>query len=88
MYELPGEERFANHERVMGQSAHLHRNSQNGWIEGFWLCNDYRRHADYHGAYMRHLPKRYAALFFDHGRILHACSGALRSITHGCPATR
>ena len=71
------DERFANYRRVIGKSPHLHRNEDDGWIEGFWLFNDYARHSDYHGAYMRNLLKRYAALFFDHGRILHVCSGSL-----------
>jgi DNA polymerase-1 len=72
------EERFASYSRVIGRSPHLHRNEEDGWIEGYWLFNDYARHVDYHGAYMRHLLKRYAALFFDCERVLHVCSGALR----------
>jgi hypothetical protein len=70
------EERIANHERLLGDS-HLHRSKDGRWIEGYWLFNDYKRHADYHGAYMRFLLKRYDALFFDRGPVLHVCSGAL-----------
>jgi hypothetical protein len=72
------EERIANHERLLGDS-HLHRSRDGRWIEGYWLFNDYARHADYHGAYMRYLLKRYAALFFDTRCILHVCSGALKA---------
>jgi hypothetical protein len=79
------EQRFANYRRLIGRSPHLHLNEEDGWIEGYWLFNDYARHADYHGAYMRHLLKRYAALFYDHGRILHVCSGALRSDNQWLP---
>jgi hypothetical protein len=71
------EERFANYERELEQPVHLYRNPTDGWIEGYWLFNDYLRHAEFHGAYMCHLLKRYAALFFDRGRTLHVCSGAL-----------
>jgi hypothetical protein len=71
------DERFANYRRVIGKSPHLHRNEDDGWIEGFWLFNDYARHSNFHGAYMRNLLKRYAALFFDRGRVLHVCSGSL-----------
>ena len=45
------QERFANYRRVIGKSPHLHQNEEDGWIEGYWLFNDYSRHADYHGAY-------------------------------------
>jgi hypothetical protein len=73
------EERFANYERVTGRLAHLHRNEETNWIEGYWLFNDYARHdRDYHGAYMRDLLKRWAALFFDRGGVLHVCSGTLK----------
>jgi hypothetical protein len=73
------EERFANYKRVTGRSPHLHRNAETDWIEGYWLFNDYARHdPNYHGAYMRDLLKRWAALFFDRGRVLHVCSGALK----------
>jgi hypothetical protein len=73
------EQRFASLERVVKDGdGHLHRSKDGCWIEGFWLFNDYSRHdPNYHGAYMRHLLKRYAALFFDRGRTLHVCSGAL-----------
>jgi hypothetical protein len=66
---------------VIGRSPHLHRNEEDGWVKGFWLFNDYARHADYHGAYMRHLLKRSAALLLDHSRNLHVCSGALLQTT-------
>jgi hypothetical protein len=74
------EERFAHHERTLKRDAHLHRSKNGRWIEGVWLFNDYRRHdTTFHGAYMRHLLKRYAALFFDRGPVLHVCSGALQA---------
>jgi hypothetical protein len=59
--------------------------SRNGrWIYGAWkLGSNYARHDDarrinYHGAYMAELLRRFSALFFAPGRILHVCSGALR----------
>jgi hypothetical protein len=73
------EDRIANLRRVVG-GAYLFRSTDDDggrWITGVWLFNDYRRHAEYHGAYMRHLLKRYDALFFDRGPVLHVCSGAL-----------
>jgi hypothetical protein len=74
------QERFAHHARTLGLDAHLHRSRGGRWIEGIWLFNDYRRHdTAFHGAYMRFLLKRYAALFFDRGPVLHVCSGALKA---------
>jgi hypothetical protein len=71
-------QRFDNYRRVIGRSPHLHQNEDDGWVEGYWLFNDYSRHSTYHGAYMRHLMKRYSALFYDRRRTVHVCSGSLQ----------
>jgi hypothetical protein len=71
-------ERFANYERVLELPVYLTL-WPDGWIAGSWILRYYKRHnVDFHGAYPIHLLKRYAALFYDRGRVLHVCAGALR----------
>jgi DNA polymerase-1 len=70
-------ERFANYERVRGRLCYLTLHAD-GWVTGGWsLGGSYKRHAEYHGAYPLTLMKNIDALFFDRGRVLHVCSGAI-----------
>jgi DNA polymerase I-like protein with 3'-5' exonuclease and polymerase domains len=71
--------RFANYERARGRPCYLNLHA-NGWVTGGWsLGGSYKRHAEYHGAYPLTLMKNIDALFFDRGRVLHVCSGAIEA---------
>jgi DNA polymerase I-like protein with 3'-5' exonuclease and polymerase domains len=70
-------ERFANYERVRGRPCYLTLHPD-GWVTGGWsLGGNYKRHADYHGAYPITLLRNIDALFPDRGRVLHVFSGAI-----------